>query len=182
MQLPAEPAGSTEDTPPCLAPQSKWGRLGLFTQPRSFQVGEGRGAWSARWFRRASMLSSGKSTQLLRFPRPPPPDRVPPALLALTPGMAPPAVSGSVAVRSRRLKITLGRGVGSGCSDTQARSEGYLAGPGPRNQGRIGGRGQRGRFHQETLSNDRQGSNQSPEPRAPGAPSEGPSDFARRGL
>lgn len=97
------------------------------------------------------MLSSGKSTQLLRFlTRPPPPDRVPSALLALPPGMAPLAVSGSVAVRSRKLKITLGED-GSGCRDTPARNEGYLAGPGPRNPGGIGGRGQRGRFRQETI-------------------------------
>lgn len=79
----------------------------------------------------------------------------------------------------RRLKITPGGG-GMGAAATPSTSEGYLAGPGPRNQGGIGGRGQRGRFHRNYPMTGK-GPNQSPEPRA-WAPSGGPSDFARRGL
>ena len=103
--------------PRCLAAQCGWGPLGLFTPPSSSQVREGRGPESPAaeqllWPRRASMLSSAKRIQLLRFlTRLPPLDRIPPRRSPALPGTARLAASGSVAALQSclvgRLKITL---------------------------------------------------------------------------
>lgn len=99
--------------PRCLAAQCGWGPLGLFTPPSSSRV-RGPGSPAAEqllWPRRASMLSSVKKIQLLRFlTRIPPLDLIPRRRSPAFPGTARLAASGSVAALQSclvgRLKIS----------------------------------------------------------------------------
>lgn len=137
--------------PRCLAAQCGWGPLGLFTPPSSSRV-RGPGSPAAEqllWPRRASMLSSVKKIQLLRFlTRIPPLDRIPPRRSPALPGTARLAASGSVAALQSclvgRLKITLGENW-RGWRDAPARSGGHPAGSGSRNPGGMGRSARSGR-------------------------------------